>query len=204
MNFIQKLNTSLAPGATTLLKVPGSIVSTVQTVATVTANPSLHDGSDIEGMPNVTSTDASSVGKLNYVARVLVDNTVYKGLDGTRGCSSASNSITALFGTDITYCFRITNTGNTTLKNVLLTNALLVYAETLVVSLPPGVSVLVSFPSRITSAFTNTLNVAASPTTNDGIAIRLLSVYNHTHLRFPYQILSILVLATAVQNVHLV
>ena len=180
MNFIQRLNTSLAPGATTLLKVPGSIVSTVQTVATVTANPSLHDGSDIEGMPNVTSTDTSSVGKLNYVARVLVDNTVYKGLDGTRGCSSASNSITALFGTDITYCFRITNTGNTTLKNVLLTNALLVYAETLVVSLPPGVSVLVSFPGRMTSAFTNTLNVAASPTTNDGRSILDLADATHS------------------------
>ena len=180
INFTQKLTMSLPPGGIELLKVPGNIIRTIQNVATVTANPILQDGTDIEGMPDVSSNDTSSVGKLSYVASVQVSNTVYKGVDGTSGCSNSTETVTDLFGADITYCFRITNTGNATLKNVVLSNAMLVYADSLLTPLRPKESILVSLPSKISSAFINSINVAASPTTVDGRDILDLAKAQHS------------------------
>jgi uncharacterized repeat protein (TIGR01451 family) len=171
LEFKTQLDISLAPNATELVVVPGQILSDLKNKAVVTANPILKDGRDIEGIPDVSSFDESEVNKLVFVPTVQVDNTVYKGNDGGKSCQTATESVQDLYGTEVTYCFKVTNMGTTSLKNVVLSNEELVYAFGLDTPLKPGDSKLLTFPSKISTASINTLNVTATPIMTDGRAL---------------------------------
>lgn len=64
----------LLPGESVMLSVPKSITATMANVATVTANPTYYDGSDIVGMHDVTASDPSAVEKIFYSPNIEVQN----------------------------------------------------------------------------------------------------------------------------------
>jgi uncharacterized repeat protein (TIGR01451 family) len=162
------LSAPLAPGASELIVVPGKIVGDLRNVATVTANPVLRDGTDIDGIADVSATDDSAVTKLTFVASIKVDNTVYKGVDGGKSCNTATEFVKDLYGNGVTYCFKVTNTGATSLKSVILSNEMLVYSEVLSSPLKPAESKLFTFPSIIDSNLENIINATAIPVMPDG------------------------------------
>ena len=180
LEYSPKLNFTLAPGASELIVVPGKISADLKNIAMVKANPILSDGRDIEGIPDVSSSDDSAVNKLVFVPSVKVENTVYKGANGGDACHTSSESVKDLFGTNVTYCFKVTNTGATSLKDVILSNEVLLYTTVLDSPLKPGDSRLFTFPSRISTAIMNNMTVIATPVMSDGRDLLDLQKVEHS------------------------
>jgi hypothetical protein len=65
----------LAPGQTTILSVWTTLDANLINHATVTANPSTSDGTDMVGYEDVTDVDPSEVILLSYEAAIDVQNT---------------------------------------------------------------------------------------------------------------------------------
>ena len=163
---------NLAPGESVLLPYVSSILSNLTNDAIVVGNPVFLDGTDIAGLPDVTATDPSSVGMLQYLPNITLTNTVYLGSDSAgASCSAAVEYVEGYKKTDVVYCFNITNNGNTYLGNISLTNGPLVYTNTGFVTLAPGESVLVPFVSNITANLTNIAVVVGNPVLANGTAI---------------------------------
>ena len=163
---------NLAPGESVLLPYVSSILSNLTNDAIVVGNPVFLDGTDIAGLPDVTATDPSSVGILQYLPNITLTNTVYLGSDSAgASCSAAVEYVEGYKKTDVVYCFNITNNGNTYLGNISLTNGPLVYTNTGFVTLAPGESVLVPFVSNITANLTNIAVVVGNPVLANGTAI---------------------------------
>lgn len=65
--------------------------------------------------------------------------------------------------TEVQYCFVLTNTGETYLKNVGIDNSILEYDDTVSTALPPGDSINVSVPGKILTSLENTLVATGTP-----------------------------------------
>jgi len=85
---------------------------------------------------------------LNFSPSITVSNTVYKGDAGVPGCSDATESVTDVVNTVVTYCFHVVNTGNTFLQEVNLSNEKLGYNFD-IGTLGPGEYVTKTFTSTI-------------------------------------------------------
>jgi hypothetical protein len=103
--------------------VGGKFAKTLTNIdAFVEATPLFNSGLPID-TNNVTSSDAVTVAMTLPGASVAVNNTVYVGDDNGAQCDTSSNQLTDITGTLVTYCFVVTNTGNTSLNNIRVTNA---------------------------------------------------------------------------------
>lgn len=92
---------------------------------------------------------------LLFLPSITIQNTVYLGQDGGLSCSKAVETVSGSIGTGVTYCFLITNTGNTMLQ-VNITDPLVQYDLSRPGVIKPGESFLVSLPRSIgTESFTN-------------------------------------------------
>ena len=69
---------------------------------------------------------------------IAIEKTVYLGHDGGASCASAGESVTWTNGTDVTWCFRIYNTGQVELHNVRLIDPQLGMDQQATASLLPG------------------------------------------------------------------
>lgn len=180
LEYSEMLNFTLAPGTSELIVVSGKIVADLKNNALVSANPILPDGRDIEGIPDVSSSDESAVSKLAFVPSVKVENTVYKGVQGGNACDTSSESVKDLYGTRVVYCFKVTNTGATGLTDVVLSNEVLLYSNVLDSPMKPGESRLFMFPSEISTGRMNTVNVYGTPVMVDGRALLDLDEVTHS------------------------
>lgn len=176
LSFNQVISRVLAPGESELISLPGKINNNLLNTATVNANPILRDGTDIAGIPDVTSNDWSAVEKPVFTANVKVDNTVYLGNDGGNSCGQSVELVKNLFGSNVTLCFKVTNIGQTHLKSITLSNAVISYTQSLTISLAPGESTTVTVPNTISATRSNMANVTATPVMADGREIRDLGV----------------------------
>jgi hypothetical protein len=140
---------------------------------TATAKPVLPDGSALpDDTCGVTWSDGSAVGLLEYKPAIAVDNKVYIGEDNGVSCGSkAVEMVTGAFRTRVVYCFNVTNTGDTHLNSVKLTNAELNFTDNSIGLLAPKQSVLVAFLSNITANLTNIVVVTGNPSLSDGADI---------------------------------
>lgn len=168
LNFTETLPHMLIPGESALISASKTILGDLSNTAVVTANPVLQDGTDIVGANNVTSSDPSAVEKLKFDASIDITNTVYLGNDGTSKCGTAVESVKDLFGSKVTYCFKVTNTGETHLRSISLMDPDIQYALILNQTLAPNESVLLAFPSAIFARQQNIVNVTAVPMTSTG------------------------------------
>jgi hypothetical protein len=151
----------LAPGQTKMLPVPGTIIGDLANFATVSGNPVLASGIDIPGMDDVTGQGQSAVGIIPHSPSIQVDNTVYLGNDDGQSCRGV-DYVENFNGAAVVYCFEVTNTGNSYLKDVKLVNEQLKFTDsTTVPMLAPGETVTVALASSIDGNLKNIANVTS-------------------------------------------
>lgn len=95
----------LAPGDSVTIAYGTTIDGELKSIASVTANPTLEDGSDIPDSTNVSDTDDVLVGELEYYPGVSVDNIVYLGDDMGVSCETGMEKVVGNMLDKVTYCF---------------------------------------------------------------------------------------------------
>jgi hypothetical protein len=169
LNFSSSAIGTLQPSESRIVAFTSKIMSNLTNLATATGNPTYPNGTDIPDAPDVSSSDDSSVGTLQYSPAIKIENTVYVGDDLGVLCASKSvEKVTDLKSTAIVYCFKITNTGDTYLHGIRVDNAELEFFDTSVDRLAPNESTWVIFPSSIAGSLVNNAVVTARPSFVDG------------------------------------
>jgi len=110
---------NLAPNQASTQFANATITADLTNTASVAGDPSFPDGTPIPDEPNVTDADPAMVDLVS--PDISINKTVYLGHDGGAGCPGGELSVGTM-GEDVTYCFVITNTGDTTLSSVEFTD----------------------------------------------------------------------------------
>lgn len=167
----KKDNFMLAPGESYFVSYdvdsqnkPVVILNDLRNLATVSATAVWPSGLVIDDrMPPVKHSDPSEVKAYQYVASIKIENTVFAGPGTceTKGAEAAEGFLKD----SVTYCFLVTNTGTSYLKNIQVTNGDLKPAYTNVRSTPlaPMESYLLVVPKTIDGNYTNLAKVTAMP-----------------------------------------
>jgi hypothetical protein len=163
----------LAPGQSFNISTPGKITTNLQNLAVVIANPVTETGQDLLDLADVRSEDPSEVKKLIVPASVTIQNTVYLGQDSGKRCrsSDAVEEVVDLFGSNVTYCFVVTNTGKAWLQGLRVDDVALQFADTSIKMLAPGNSTTLFAERTIAAKLTNMANVTGSPSLMNGTLI---------------------------------
>ena len=111
-----------------------------------------------------------AISTIDYIPVLTVDNTVAHGSDASM-CEFGEDSVAGKSGTEVVYCFNITNMGNSYLSSIDIANAELIYKNNSMPMLAPGKSMMVAVVSKISANLTNAVFVTATPTLADGSAI---------------------------------
>ena len=150
----------------------GALTNTAETEG----NPTDSSGTDLPNGVNPTDDDTAAVAPL--VPAIDLQKTVYENHDAGASCATGGELVSATADTAITYCFTVTNTGDTYLDDIEITDSTLgithanVVTQTTLSDLPlplaPGGTVVFYFETTLTATLTNTASVAANPTLADG------------------------------------
>jgi uncharacterized repeat protein (TIGR01451 family) len=143
------------------VKVVAKLSTTKETILNSGILKKLYDGSQ-------SSYEAKST--IDFTPSISVDNTVAHGTDAWM-CQFGEESVEGKNGTDVVYCFNITNTGDSYLTNFFVVNSELVYNNNSIPILAPGASTMIVVVSKIASNMTNQVSVTATPALLDGTAI---------------------------------
>ena len=167
--------TSIAPGDTRVLYYETTISGDLTNTATVTGVPVDGNGDPIPATDPVTARDTAQVDQV--APAVSVAKTVYRGHDSGALCAGAETA-TGVNGDAVTYCFTVTNDGDTTLAPVTVADADLGIDQTAMTSLSgdlallaPGASATLYFESTIDGDLTNTASVSGTPADANGVAL---------------------------------
>lgn len=130
-------------------------------------------GDDIPGAPDVTDSDPSSIVVKDVIAGVLIENTVYVGHNGGKSCGTTipTELVQGYSGSNVTYCFKLRNTGETHLTEISLADEALIFEDDSLSILAPNETAIISFQSKITQALVNTATVTAMPARSTGDVI---------------------------------
>jgi len=151
---------SVAPGDTVNLYLEASATGDLTNTATATGVPPVG--------PDVTDDDTASLDVVD--PGLALAKAVYLGHDGGAGCAGAGSSVTGEPGQPVTWCFTVTNTGDTPLADVVLDDADLGVDQTdldvlsgSLATLAPGSSVVLYLEGAIDGDLVNTATASASP-----------------------------------------
>ncbi len=153
----------LAPNATFTVPVISTIQGDLKNIVQVSATPVSESGNLIVGVDAVTDSDPSEVAQTVYNANITVENTVYIGDNGGDSCITdiPKEKVTSFSGSKVTYCFRVTNTGETYLNHIRFSNPALSFSDNSMPMLPPGTSDIVYATGIITGTLENVVSVLA-------------------------------------------
>jgi hypothetical protein len=130
----------------------------------VRANPTTIDGVDIPNVADVTASDKSKCGPIILKPVVNISNTVYVGDNEKRSCATSRESVEGLFGTVTTFCFNITNLGNTHLDTFRIGNDALSFSQQANnLNLAPGAWEVITVARKIVNSTDNLAKVSARP-----------------------------------------
>jgi hypothetical protein len=87
------------------------------------------------------------------------------------GTAQAGEQASGFNGTNVTYCFKVTNTGATHLTNVTIGDPILAFSDNSIGRLAPGASAVVYFQSKITNHLINIANAIGFPCNANGIPL---------------------------------
>jgi uncharacterized repeat protein (TIGR01451 family) len=159
----------LVPGESKLLSVPSTIDGTLRNKAYAVGKPVSDDGVAIPGLGEVSDCDPSEVEKMVFTADVDIDVTVITGEHKDAKCGAATSKVAkGPYGTPVTYCYKVTNVGKTTLSPASLADSSVWFFRTLPEPLAPGATKLFDFATRIEKSMTNIANITGNPIMNDG------------------------------------
>jgi hypothetical protein len=155
----------LAPGESHPFFLPKTMAGSIVNTATVVANPILPTGEDIPAAADVTSSDTAELKELVYSPKIEIDNTVYIGAtkDNKCGTPEARDFVAGIYGTPAAYCFIVTNSGNTVLADIKITNKELDYSKSVAGVLKPGEKTTVTLGLPITADLKNVAVVTGNP-----------------------------------------
>ncbi len=165
---------SVAPGQTVVLFYETTVGADLVNTATASGTP--RDGDD--PLPGGQPPTADDTAEVDAVAPALtVEKTVYRGIDDGAGCAGAGDLVHGLLDDDVTYCFTVTNTGDTHLTPVTLDDADLgvgdgdmVLASGSLADLAPGDSAVLYVETRIGGDLVNTVTAEGTPADAGGDA----------------------------------
>jgi LPXTG-motif cell wall-anchored protein len=171
----------LAPDATVVWYYETTIgTDDVTNVASTTGTPSRPAGTPIPGVEPPTDEDDAVVEVIGVLDEELepaidLEKTVYEGHDGGAGCAGAGDEVFADYGTLITYCFEVTNTGTAYLANVTVTDPTLgiTSADMALLSgdpavLAPGQTVVWYYETTLDDDVTNVATTTGEPVDETG------------------------------------
>ena len=165
----------LEPGESVFLLHTSTIERKLENTVRVTADPVFEDGGAIPGLDDVIDSDPSSVAVIPYMPSIWVDNTVYFGDAGDGECETALEEVGGFEGDAVTYCFVVTNTGNTALTGVDLSNRDIDFSSDLG-NLAPGEAKTVAVPRSISNTMENIVLATGTPSSSTGEPLGLNDV----------------------------
>jgi len=166
---------SIAPGADRTITVNfTALQATAETTNAVTTEPVTVDGTTLPMDGDIA--DVVVVGRPNIALEKMV--LAGSGADCSTAVEGTDELQSGVVGTPVTYCFRITNTGNTPLTNITLSDLRLsrfgtaAFTAAGVISDPlmPGASSLYSANEVINGDLVNEASVVGTPSDSDGNA----------------------------------
>ena len=161
----------LAPGASLVYYYAATIQNDLTNTATASGNPTDENGGDLPGLENPSATDTARVDKV--APAITLAKTVYIGHNSGADCPGGEVA-TGGSNTQVTYCFSVTNTGDTYLNTIQLTDNTLginqanMTRKSGATPLAPGASIVYYYETVISSTLLNTAEVAANPTNAAG------------------------------------
>ncbi len=155
------------PGETVVLFYEAALDGDLTNTATATGTPSDPNGDPLPGVDPVDDDDTADADEVHPALSVA--KTVYQGHDAGASCQG-SNLVNALNGEDVTWCFVVTNDGDTPLAPVTLDDGDLGIDETdltllsgSLAALDPGDSVALYFEGTANGDLTNTVTATGVP-----------------------------------------
>jgi uncharacterized repeat protein (TIGR01451 family) len=167
---------ALAPGQSATLYAEVTLTGFVTNTAVATGA--------VLGGGEVTAQDSATAGP--YAAGLTLDKRLFEGHgDPATGCATAVDLVTAPLGDLVTYCFKVTNTGNTHLNDIRVEDLDLGLSEAAMnfvsgeFPLPPGGSAVFSYAAAVQGSLINRAVASGQPVTEEGRDITGLSRPQH-------------------------
>lgn len=156
----------LAPAGTVTCTADIEVTQNATNVAETTGTPSDADGTPLPNVDPPTDTD-DAVVVLQGTPSIGLQKTVYEGHDGGVSCPG-DELVEAPTGTEITYCFEVTNNGSTHQNNVTVEDEDLGITLTSPDLLAPGESVILFHETTLDESLINTADATAVPSEPNG------------------------------------
>jgi uncharacterized repeat protein (TIGR01451 family) len=153
----------LAPGATNVLtKTASNVTASVVNIGTAVGVPADANGDPMPGLPPVTDTDDAAVRVVRPAVAIVK----------TAGAAPDGGTHYVLSGAAVVYTYRVVNTGDTYLTNVVVTDDKLGVVGTLAGVVAPGATnVLYKTNLSVTASVTNIGAVVGTPSSINGAAL---------------------------------
>ena len=156
----------LAPAGTLVYYYDSTITKDLINTATASGNPTDASGIDLPGATDPTDTDTAQVDQVG--PGIDIQKTVYLGHNGGTSCPGGE-LVTDINGAQVTYCFVVTNTGDTYLTDVILVDASLSLNVTLAPGpIAPNATVSYHYETTISGDLTNTATTTGHPSDSQG------------------------------------
>ncbi|MEZ4557793.1 MAG: SdrD B-like domain-containing protein [Caldilineaceae bacterium] len=164
----------LAPGATLVYYYQGTVDGNLVNTAAVTGNPTTPGGTDLPGVPSPSDEDDATIEASGPGIRLR--KSAYIGDDGGASCPGL-NAVAGAAGAAVTYCFEVTNSGDTYLDNITIADALLGIDDTDMTlangltPLAPGDRLLYYYTTVLSADLVNVATAEGDPTDMEGVPI---------------------------------
>jgi len=166
-------STPLAPGASLVYYYEGTINGDLVNKAKTEGNPTDAQGNDLQGVKSPDWSDTATVKEESQPTIIELSKTVYADHDGGAGCPG-SESVKGNKHEPVTYCFEVTNTGNTYLDDITIADDDLGIDETQMTwlrgstPLAPGDSLVYYYEGTINGDLDNKAKTQGIPTDAEG------------------------------------
>jgi hypothetical protein len=163
----------LAPGHSLVYYYESTINGDLVNTAETEGNPTDAEGTDLPELDNATFSDKATVKEESKPTIIELSKTVYRDHDGGAGCPGVE-SVTGANGDPVTYCFEVTNTGDTYLDDITIEDDALGIDETQVTwlrgstPLAPGASLVYYYEGTINDDLVNKAKTQGIPTDAEG------------------------------------
>jgi len=158
------LTLPLQPGASVMLHSQSTLIDDLVNTATAIGDPVDPNG---DPLPSDPPSDDSTAEVIKLEPAIELEKTVYEGHNSGADCAGV-NQLNTVVGAPLTYCFLVTNTGQTHLDNVTVTDPDLNVTLTHSQLLAPGESVMLHVETASAGDLLNTANATGDPTDPNG------------------------------------
>ncbi len=161
----QNVGTLAANGGTTTIFVETTISGDLTNTGAASGNPVDGNGGDIPNIPDASDTDTAVVDQIGPA--IEIQKTVYAGHDAGASCPGGE-LVTGLSGGNVTYCLVVTNTGDTGLADVIISDQDLGVNQNVGTLAANGGTTTIFVETTISGDLTNTGAASGNPVDGNG------------------------------------